>query len=158
MKKTLITLSLSILLFGFNRIEDPQGTYTIEGKTYSGKVSTQEFVNKNFSVLCEYSDESSSDYKKWKYDLLQITFHNKAEALKGGTFKVNSTSNLNIESGKVSLSGHDGLANLFGDSNSTITVSNKTIKISSIKVSKYPATHQGENKYYTINSANIRFE
>ena len=37
MKKTLITLSLSILLFGFNRIEDPQGTYTIEGKTYQRK-------------------------------------------------------------------------------------------------------------------------
>lgn len=158
MKTLLITLSLSIFLLGFNRIEDPQGTYTIEGKTYSGKVSTQEFVNKNFSVLCEYSDETSSDYKKWKYDLLQITFHSKAEALKGGTFKVNSTSTTNIESGKVSLSGHDGLANLFGDSNSTITVSNKTIKISTIKTSKYPITHLDTNKYYIINSANIRFE
>ncbi|WP_305951764.1 hypothetical protein [Emticicia oligotrophica] len=158
MQTLLITLSLSMFLLGFNRIEDPQGTYTIEGKTYRGKVSTQEFVNKNFSVLCEYSDETSSDYKKWKYDLLQITFHNKAEALKGGTFKVNSTSAINIESGKVSLSGHDGLANLFGDSNSTITVSNKTIKISTIKTSKYPITHLDTNKYYIINSANIRFE
>lgn len=158
MKTSLIILSLSILLLSFKYIEDPQGTYTIEGKTYNGKVSTQEFVNKNFSVLCEYSDESSSDYKKWKYDLLQITFHSKAEALKGGTFIINSTSTINIESGKVSLSGHDGLANLFGDSNSTITVSNKIIKISAIKTSKYPITHLGTNKYYTINSANIRFE
>lgn len=156
MKKLLVTLSLSILLFAFK--SNAQGTYTIDGKTYSGKVCTQEFVNKNFSVLCEYSDESSSDYKKWKYDLLQITFHSKAEALKGGTFKVNSTSTINIESGKVSLSGHDGLANLFGDSNSTITVSNKTIKISNVKTSKYPITHLDTNKYYTINSANIRFE
>jgi hypothetical protein len=157
MKNTLITISLSIFCTFVLKI-NAQGTYTIDGKTYSGKVSTQEFVNKNFSVLCEYSDETSSDYKKWKYDLLQITFHSEAEARKGGTFVVSSTSKINQESGTVSLGGHEGFASLFGDGKGTITVTNKTIKISNIKATQYPATHQGDNKSCIINSAIITFE
>ena len=159
MKTLLITLSLSViyLSFSFKKINDATGTYTIDGKSYAGKVSTQVFVNKNFSVLCEYSDESSSDYKKWKYDLLQITFHSEAEALKGGTFIVSSTSKINQESGEVSLGGHEGFGNLFGDGKSTVTVSNKTIKISNIRATQYPANHLGENKSCLINSANITF-
>ncbi|GGD42205.1 hypothetical protein GCM10011514_02720 [Emticicia aquatilis] len=158
MKTSFVTLLLSALLFDFNNTNDQQGTYTIDGKTYNGKVSTQEFVNKNFSVLCEYSDESSPDYKKWKYDLLQVTFHNKAEALKGGVFKISSTSSINQESGYVSIGGHDGFTNLFGDGSSTITVTNKTIKISNIKLFQYPATHLSTNKNYLINSVAIPFE
>lgn len=153
--KTSILL-LSIFVFGF--IADGIGNYTIEGKTYTGKVSTQEFVNKNFSVLCEYSDESSSDYKKWKYDLLQITFHNKAEALKGGVFNISNTPHINQENGYVSIGGHDGFTNLFGDGNGTITVNNKTIKISNVRLFQYPATHLGTNKSYLINSVTIPFE
>lgn len=156
MKIILISLSLSILLFDFR--SNTQGTYTIDGKTYTGKVSTQVFVNKNFSVLCEYSDESSSDYKNWKYDLLQITFHNEAEARKGGTFIVSSAGRINQESGTVSLGGHEGFGNLFGDGKSTITVSNQTIKISNMKATKYPATHLGENKSCIINNVSITFE
>lgn len=150
-------LMISILLLSFFS-DDTKGTYTIDGKAYTGNVSTQEFINKNFSVLCEYSDETSSDYKKWKYNLLQITFHNKAEALNGGSFIISSTSTINQETGYVSIGGHDGFTNLFGDGNSRIIVSNKTIKMSNLKLFQYPATHLGTNKSYLINSVSIPFE
>jgi hypothetical protein len=158
MKTLLITLSLSILSFAFK--SDTKGNFTIDGKTYNGKVSTQTFTNKNFSVLCEWEDKSSSDYNKWKYELFQITFHNEAEATKGGTFKINSSQAINTSTGTVTLGGFDGMAFLFAenDKSSTLTVSNKTIKINNVKVYKLPAPRLKEDKNYMINSATIAFE
>jgi hypothetical protein len=157
MKTALITLSLSILLFTKSTA---QSSFTIDGKVYQCKTSTQDFVNKNFSVLCEWEDKTSSDYNKWKYELFQLTFHSEAEARKGGTFRINSSQAINVASGTVTLGGFDGMAFLFAenDKSSTLTVSNKTIKISNVRVFKLPAPRMKEDKNYLINSATITFE
>ncbi len=59
------------------------GTFTVDGKTYTGKVTLQTFPsNKAFSVICQ--DDA--------FGLVQITFHNEADARKAQTVKLTDLS------------------------------------------------------------------
>jgi major membrane immunogen (membrane-anchored lipoprotein) len=133
------------------------GTFTYNGKKYTGKVSTQTFTDGKYSILCEYDYKpSATDYTTWEYELFQITFANKAAAEKGGTFKVTSSSNLNFANTEVSV--FNGNSDLFGTGTQSITVSNKTITINNITLYTRP-TNSGTAGIptFTINAASITF-
>lgn len=117
------------------------GTFTIDGVSFSGKTSTQTFVNDNYSVLCEQDDP---------YKLIQVTFHNQAEAEAGGTFDVADFS-LNVPTGEAEI-GIDGLT-FDPHSSRTISVSNKKITISNVSLDQ---TGSG-SKHPVVNSASINF-
>lgn len=118
------------------------GTFSIDGTSYKGETETQTFVNDNYSIVCQQDDP---------FKLIQITFHNKAEAETGGTFDVEDFG-LNVNSGAVQI-GVDG--NSFDPENDTytISVSNKKISIGSINLIQ---TGTGAEKP-TVNSASINF-
>jgi hypothetical protein len=98
------------------------GTFSIDGVSYSGETSIQTFSNGNYSILCEQNSP---------YGLLQITFHNKAEAEAGGTFDVADFS-LNVPTGEAEV-GVDGLT--FDPIGArTISVSGKKITISNVDI------------------------
>lgn len=114
------------------------GEFTVDGNTYKGEVSTQTFVNKNYSVLCQWNGEGSD------FALLQITFHNESEALNNNKLTIYHGSQLPMtepdpNNYTISLS---GFGKQFGDeeftgaegSNGTIKVSNKKIIISDMKL------------------------
>jgi hypothetical protein len=117
------------------------GTFTIDGVSYSGETEVQTFVNDNYSILCQQDDP---------FKLIQITFHNQAEAETGGTFDVADDA-LNVPTGSVNI-GVDGLT--FDPIGSkTISVSGKKITISNI-----PLEQTGEGSLRpVVNSANINF-
>ena len=117
------------------------GTFSIDGVAFSGSSSVQTFVNDNYSVLCE----QDSPYK-----LIQVTFHNQAEAEAGGTFDVEDYS-LNVSSGSVQV-GIDGLT-FDPNGSKTITVSSKKITITNLPLDQTG----GGSKHPTINSATINF-
>ncbi|MBK9330395.1 MAG: hypothetical protein IPM95_14100 [Sphingobacteriales bacterium] len=117
------------------------GTFTIDGASYSGETSTQTFVNDNYSVLCEQDDP---------YKLIQVTFHNQAEAEAGGTFDVADFS-LNVPSGEAGV-GIDGLT-FDPDGSQTITVSGKKITINNLPLDQ---TGGGSLNPF-VNSASIDF-
>lgn len=55
------------------------GTFTVDGKTYTGKVSTQKFpATGQFSVVCQQDD----------YGFVQITFANEDDARKAQSVKL----------------------------------------------------------------------
>jgi len=117
------------------------GTFSIDGVSYSGSTEVQTFVNDNYSILCEQDDP---------YKLIQVTFHNQAEAEAGGTFDVEDYS-LNISSGSVNV-GIDGLT--FDPIGSrTITVTGKKITISNLPLNQTG----GGTKKPVVNSASINF-
>jgi hypothetical protein len=117
------------------------GTFSIDGVSYSGNTEVQTFVNDNYSVICEQDDP---------YKLIQVTFHNKAEAEAGGTFDVEDYS-LDISSGSVNV-GIDGLT--FDPIGSkTITVTGKKITISNLPLDQTG----GGTKKPVVNSASINF-
>ncbi|MBK6339030.1 MAG: hypothetical protein IPH74_11235 [Bacteroidetes bacterium] len=98
------------------------GTFTIDGVSYAGNTSTDVFVNDNYSVLCEQDDP---------YKLIQITFHNQAEAEAGGTFDV-ADFGLNVPSGEAEV-GIGGLT-FDPDGSQTITVTDKKITINNLEL------------------------
>ncbi|WP_143017021.1 hypothetical protein [Dyadobacter soli] len=117
------------------------GTFKIDGVEYKGKTSVQTFTNGNYSILCE----NDSPYK-----FIQITFHSKAEAEKGGTFKAEDYK-MDIPSGSANV-GIDG--NTYNpDGNSVIIVSGKKITLSTLKLNQTG----GGTKTATIQSAAISF-
>lgn len=150
------TKTLSIMLFFFlailtisckkstttNGSTGKTGTFSINGTSFSGNVSIQTFVNNNYSILCEQDSP---------YGLLQITFHNQAEAEAGGTFDVSSGSTIDVPSGEVDIS-IDGLT-YRNDGIQSIAVSAKKITINNVLVKQ---TGGGSLKK-TINSASINF-
>lgn len=120
------------------------GTFTIDGVAASGETSIQTFVNDNYSILCE----QDSPYK-----LLQITFHNKAEAEAGGTFDVGA-SIIDTPSGEVSISADVSTFHTYeNDGPQTISVSGKKITMSNVDL---VSTGAGTSSI-TINSASINF-
>ena len=117
------------------------GTFSIDGVSYSGETSTQTFVNDNYSVLCEQDDP---------YKLIQVTFHNQAEAEAGGTFDVADFS-LNVPTGEAEV-GIDGLTfDPIGVR--TISVSGKKITISNLPLDQTG----GGSLNPVVNSASINF-
>jgi len=117
------------------------GTFSIDGVSYSGSTEVQTFVNDNYSILCEQDDP---------YKLIQVTFHNKAEAEAGGTFDVADYS-LNVPSGEAEV-GIDGLT--FDPIGArTITVTGKKITISNLPLDQTG----GGTKKPVVNSASINF-
>ena len=151
MRKTI--KSLSIMLFCVfaisatsckkdkDGISIKTGAFAIDGISFSGNTSTQTFVNDNYSVLCE----QDSPYK-----LIQVTFHNQAEAEAGGTFDVEYYA-LDISSGTVNV-GIDGLT-FDPDGSHTISVSGKKITINNLPLDQ---TGSG-SRHPVVNSASINF-
>lgn len=68
-----------------NNDTQKSGSFTIDGKSYTGKISTQHFGSgekPNFSVLCQFDGEGSD------FALLQTTFVNEAEARGNSDIKI----------------------------------------------------------------------
>ena len=117
------------------------GTFTIDGVSYTGETEVQTFSNGNYSIVCQQNDP---------FKILQVTFHDKAEAEAGGTFDVEDYS-LNVSSGNVNV-GVDGLTfDLIGSK--TINVSNKKITISNVALDQTG----GGSLSPVVNSASINF-
>lgn len=117
------------------------GKFTIDGVNYTGNTEVQTFVNDNYSIVCQQDDP---------FKLIQVTFHNQAEAEAGGTFDVENNA-LNVPSSGVNV-GIDGLTFNPHGSN-TISVSGKKITISNLKLDQTG----GGSKHPLINSASINF-
>ncbi len=156
MKTTKTIKTLSILLFfalaivatSCKKDKDgttgKTGTFSIDGVSYSGETSIQTFSNGNYSILCEQNSP---------YGLLQITFHNKAEAEAGGTFDVGA-SIIDTPSGEVSISADASMFHTYeNDGPQTISVSGKKITISNVDL---VSTGAGTSSI-TVNSASINF-
>lgn len=118
------------------------GEFSFDGKTVTGKVSTQHFGNKetaNFSVLCQHNEEGNTNAN---FELLQITFVNQKAtgnpALKiydGGS--VLPMTEPDASTVAVSLSGvGSGLGDKeftgTGKSAGSITVKNNTVYLESL--------------------------
>jgi len=120
------------------------GTFKIDGVTYTGNTETQTFANGSYSIICQQDDPLK---------LIQITFHNQAEAEAGGTFTIDDYTYATIPSGKVNI-GVDGLTFDPNSTSYTINVSGNKITISSnINLT---STGAGTTST-TVNSANINF-
>ncbi|MCC6515606.1 MAG: hypothetical protein IT275_04565 [Chitinophagales bacterium] len=117
------------------------GTFTIDGVSYTGNTEVQTFVNDNYSIVCQQDAP---------FKLIQVTFHNQAEAEAGGTFDVEDDA-LNVPSGSVNI-GVDGLT-FDPHSSHTISVSGKKITISNLSLDQTG----GGSKHPLINSASINF-
>lgn len=151
MKTTIKTLSimlffvLAIVATSCKKDKDGStgktGTFAINGVSFSGETSTQTFVNDNYSVLCEQDDP---------YKLIQVTFHNQAEAEAGGTFDV-AYFGLNVPSGEAEI-GIDGLT-FDPDGDYTITVTGKKITINNVDL----ISSGSGSTFATVNSASVNF-
>lgn len=117
------------------------GTFTIDGVSYTGNTEVQTFVNDNYSIVCQQDDP---------FKLIQVTFHNQAEAEAGGTFEVEDDA-LNVPSGSVNV-GVDGLT-FDPDGSQTISVSGKKITINNLALDQTG----GGSKHPLINNASINF-
>ncbi|MCB0507585.1 MAG: hypothetical protein KDD21_04715 [Bacteroidetes bacterium] len=137
----LCTLSVAACKKDKTETSGKTGTFTIDGTSYTGNSETQTFVNDNYSIVCQQDDP---------FKLIQVTFHNKAEAEAGGTFDVADFS-LNVPTGEAEI-GVDGLT-FDPDGNHTISVSGKKITISNVSLDQTG----GGSKHPTINSASINF-
>ncbi|MEO6611060.1 MAG: hypothetical protein ABIT05_00155 [Chitinophagaceae bacterium] len=114
------------------------GSFTIDGKTYTGDITTQYFGDKTtgqYSVLCQQDDPLA---------LLQAVFSNEKDALSGTPFKP-AESFYSLEPGEVhiALSGK-AIGDMEFVTSSTsagsITVSAKTLVIKGLQV--YNGDHQ----------------
>ncbi|MFN8260906.1 MAG: hypothetical protein U0X41_08250 [Chitinophagales bacterium] len=117
------------------------GTFTIDGVSYTGNTEVQTFSNGNYSIVCQQDEP---------FKILQITFHNQAEAEAGGTFDVADFS-LNVPTGEAEV-GVDGLT-FDPNGSKTITVSGKKITISNLPLDQTG----GGTKHPLVNSASINF-
>ena len=145
---TLLLLIIAISAISCNKDKNGKdddtgkaGKFTIDGVEYSGNSEEQTFVNDNYSIVCQQDEP---------FKLIQITFHNKAEAITGGTFDVADFS-LNVPSGSVEV-GVDGLT-FDPDAAKTIVVAGNKISISNLPLIQTG----GGSKHPLINSASINF-
>ncbi|HMU97254.1 MAG TPA: hypothetical protein PLC61_10650 [Chitinophagales bacterium] len=145
---TLLLLIIAISAISCNKDKNGKdddtgktGKFTIDGVEYSGNSEEQTFVNDNYSIVCQQDEP---------FKLIQITFHNKAEAITGGTFDVADFS-LNVPSGSVEV-GVDGLT-FDPDGAKTIVVAGNKISISNLPLIQTG----GGSKHPLINSASINF-
>lgn len=117
------------------------GTFSIDGVSYAGETEVQTFVNGNYSVVCQQDEP---------FKLIQVTFHNQAEAEAGGTFDLVDDA-LNVPIGGVNV-GVDGLT-FDPDGSHTISVSSKKITISNLSLEQTGGGSQSP----IVNSASINF-
>ncbi|MEO6820404.1 MAG: hypothetical protein ABI204_11790 [Ginsengibacter sp.] len=117
------------------------GNFKVDGKDFSGKVTTQHFGDKekgNFSVLCQEDGEKSN------FALLQITFVTESDARGKRELKLHDSPMLPMTDpvpGIVAV-GLTGFGEKFGDkeysgtskSSGTINVSNNTISLKNLKI------------------------
>lgn len=106
-------------------------SFTVDGTTYKGKVSTQQFAGTagNFSVLCQQDEP---------FVLLQAVYANEKEATGNGELKA-SESAYNVKEGlvNVALSGTAIGAKEFitkSTSTGTITVAGRTLVLKEVKL------------------------
>ncbi|MCB9032843.1 MAG: hypothetical protein H6553_03315 [Chitinophagales bacterium] len=120
------------------------GSFKIDGVEYTGNTETQTFSNGSYSIICQQDNPLK---------LIQITFHNQAEAEAGGTFTVDDYSYATTPTGKVNI-GVDGLTFDPNSVSYTINVSGNKITISS----NINLTSTGAGTTTTtVNSAIINF-
>jgi len=117
------------------------GKFTIDGVEFLGNTEVQTFVNGNYSIVCQQDDP---------FKLIQVTFHNQAEAETGGTFEVEDYT-LSVPTGTVNI-GVDGLT-FDSHGSHTITVSDKKITINNVSLDQTG----GGTKHPLINNASINF-
>lgn len=120
---------------------DGSGTFRIDGVEYRGTSSVQTFINGNYSIVCEQDAP---------YKLIQITFHNQAEAEKGGSFKA-AEYEMDIPSGKANI-GIDGLT-FDPEGDYTINVSAKKITLGALKLKQTGTS----DRTVSIQSATVSF-
>ncbi|MBX7227421.1 MAG: hypothetical protein K1X55_15410 [Chitinophagales bacterium] len=117
------------------------GTFTIDGVSYAGETEEQTFVNENYSIVCQQDDP---------FKLIQVTFHNQAEAEAGGTFDVEDYA-LNVPTGGVHV-GVDGLT-FDPEGSHTISVSGKKITITNLSLEQTGGGSQSP----VVSNASINF-
>ncbi|MCE6991964.1 hypothetical protein [Dyadobacter sp. CY323] len=117
------------------------GTFKVDGVASKGKTEIQTFVNGNYSIICQQDEP---------FKLLQVTFHSKAEAEKGGSFKVGDSS-LNVSAGEVEV-GVDGLT-FDPDGKYVVSVTGNKIVMTNIKL----VQTGGGSKKATINECAVDF-
>lgn len=120
------------------------GTFTIDNTSYTGNTETQTFVNNSYSVICQQDEP---------FKLIQVTFHNQAEAEAGGVFTVDDYTYSTIPSGAVNI-GVDGLTFDPAALGYTVHVSNKHITASS---NITLVSTDGSGAMVSVNSVNIDF-
>jgi hypothetical protein len=122
--------------------KDGSGSFTVDGTSFNGKVTTQQLAQQQFSVLCE----NDSPYK-----ILQITFKDKTDYGANASFKP-SSGFMTMEAGTahVSVSGDDEMATK-ASSTGSIEVSGNTITIKDLKLS-----NMANDKNVTV-SATVTF-
>lgn len=120
------------------------GSFSFDGKSIEGEVSTQYFGDKvkgNFSVLCQHDNDGGTDNPN--FALLQITFLNESDAINNPSLKVHDGPTLALSDPQpglatITLSGRgNGLtkANSFSGTDKTtgsISVSDRTITLKDI--------------------------
>ena len=121
--------------------EGKTGNFKVDGKIFTGKVTTQYFGDKvkgNFSVLCQAEGKNSN------FALLQITFVTESDARGNRELKLYNKSMLPMtdpEPGIVTVS-LSGVGESFGEkeyagtskSSGTVSVSNNVVLIKNLKI------------------------
>lgn len=126
-----------------NNPDGKTGTFTINGKSYSGETSIDNNPSVGYYIVTCQSDEP--------YAFVQVSFKSKEEAEKGGTFEVEDYA-LRVESGTVNL-GTNTHTTADPVEDAKITVSGRKITISNVVLE----STSDESDKTTINSANINF-
>lgn len=135
--------------------DDKTGEFSIDGKSVTGKVTTQYFGSdkekSNFSVLCQHDESATSA----NFELLQVTFVNEKDATTNSALKLVDGPTLPMtepEAGSytVSLSGvgdsfKDQQFNGSDKSTGNVTVSDRTVIIKDLVL----FTRDGDKK--TVN-------
>lgn len=70
-------------------------TFSVDGKSFTGKISKQTFSNNSYSVLCQQDDP---------FQLIQITFKDEATAKKGGAFTPADGMKMHVEANEAEVS------------------------------------------------------
>ncbi len=106
--------------------EDKSATFKVDGTEFKGRVTTQQFANEGFSVLCQQNEP---------YALLQAVFTNEKEANGTATFKP-AESFYSVPAGEVNiaLSGEDEKFQTSDKSTGTISVDGKKLILKDLKL------------------------
>ena len=120
---------------------EKSGTFKVDGVAAKGKTEIQTFVNGNYSIVCQQDEP---------FKLIQVTFHSKAEAEKGGSFTVGNYS-MDVDAGEVGV-GLNGLT-FNPEGKHVVTVTGKKIVMTNIKL----VQTGGGTKTSTINECAVDF-
>jgi len=106
--------------------EDKSATFKVDGTEFKGRVTTQQFANEGFSVLCQQNEP---------YALLQAVFTNEKEANGTATLKP-AESFYSVPAGEVNiaLSGDDEKFQTSDASTGTISVDGKKLILKDLKL------------------------